>query len=86
MGSGAGKSCVIRVVRVSGTIRKAEEELVRRARIEVIRGRLAMEGEDTLWSRALLEQKDKGAATGQGGDISMRSIEDFSGEEEDNSD
>ncbi|RWQ92033.1 Rpp14/Pop5 family-domain-containing protein [Paecilomyces variotii] len=37
-GSGA-RSCVFRVVRVSGTMRKAEEEAIRRARREVVRMR-----------------------------------------------
>lgn len=43
--SGAGpggegrRGCVIRVVRVSGTMRKAEEEAIRRARREVVRVR-----------------------------------------------
>jgi ribonuclease P/MRP protein subunit POP5 len=36
-GSAERTGCVIRVVRVSGTIRKAEEEAVRRARSEIIR-------------------------------------------------
>jgi ribonuclease P/MRP protein subunit POP5 len=34
-----GKSCVFRVVRVSGTIRKAEEEAVRRARELILKAR-----------------------------------------------
>ncbi|KAL1852603.1 RNA-binding protein pop5 [Paecilomyces lecythidis] len=39
-GSGSGaRSCVFRVVRVSGTMRKAEEEAIRRARREVVRMR-----------------------------------------------
>ena len=33
---GEREACVIRVVRVSGTVRKAEEEAVRRARREII--------------------------------------------------
>ncbi|KAJ9644578.1 RNA-binding protein pop5 [Coniosporium tulheliwenetii] len=37
--------CVIHVVRVSGTIRKAEEEAIRRARESVLRVRLGMGGE-----------------------------------------
>ncbi|OCT44753.1 Ribonucleases P/MRP protein subunit POP5 [Cladophialophora carrionii] len=42
---GAGRQCVIRVVRVSGTIRKSEEELLRRARRELVRAK--MEGRST---------------------------------------
>ena len=36
-----GMECVIRVVRASGTIRKIEEELIRRARGEVTRAKRA---------------------------------------------
>lgn len=36
-GSGRERECVVRVVRVSGTMRKAEEEAVWRARGEVVR-------------------------------------------------
>lgn len=36
--------CVVRVVRVSGTIRKAEEELIRRAKRDVLRARLVQDG------------------------------------------
>jgi ribonuclease P/MRP protein subunit POP5 len=39
-----GTPCVVRVLRVSGTIRKAEEEAVRRARLLVIRVRKGQEG------------------------------------------
>lgn len=34
-----GKKCVYRVVRVSGTIRKAEEEAIRRAREMILRAK-----------------------------------------------
>jgi ribonuclease P/MRP protein subunit POP5 len=34
-----GKNCVFRVVRVSGTIRKAEEEAIRRARDMILKAR-----------------------------------------------
>jgi len=34
-----GKSCVYRVVRASGTIRKAEEEAIRRAREMILRAK-----------------------------------------------
>lgn len=36
--------CVIRVVRVSGTIKKAEEELIRRARRDIVRAKLSLDG------------------------------------------
>lgn len=34
-----GKKCIYRVVRVSGTIRKAEEEAIRRARTMMLRAK-----------------------------------------------
>jgi ribonuclease P/MRP protein subunit POP5 len=40
----AGKKCVIRVVRVSGTVKKAEEEVVRRAKREIVRAQTMMGG------------------------------------------
>lgn len=45
-----GKGCVFRVVRVSGTIRKAEEEAIRRAKEIIVKARRQMEekGESTL--------------------------------------
>ena len=66
---------VVRVVRVSGTIRKAEEEVIRRAKEIILRARTAEEG---------------AAEEGPLGDI-MRAIErgkegvvlDLEGEEED---
>ena len=41
-GRGGGRGCVIRVMRVSGTIRKVEEEAVRRARREIVRVKMEM--------------------------------------------
>ncbi|KAL2222251.1 Rpp14 family [Thermoascus aurantiacus ATCC 26904] len=38
-GSGTTRPCVFRVLRVSGTMRKAEEEAIRRARREIVRMR-----------------------------------------------
>jgi ribonuclease P/MRP protein subunit POP5 len=45
-----GRSCVFRVVRVSGTIRKAEEEAIRKAREMIMRARreLGDRGDSTL--------------------------------------
>lgn len=45
-----GKNCVFRVVRVSGTIRKAEEEAIRRAREMILKARrdLGEQSESTL--------------------------------------
>ena len=40
----AGKRCVVQVVRVSGTIRKSEEELLRRAKQDLVRAKAAEDG------------------------------------------
>lgn len=42
-----GKNCVFRVVRVSGTIRKAEEEAIRRAKEMMAKARREAEDEDS---------------------------------------
>ena len=39
-----GKNCVFQVVRVSGTIRKVEEEAIRRAREIILKARREAEG------------------------------------------
>lgn len=52
--------CVVQVARVSGTIRKSEEELVRRARREIVRAKiLGGDGEERALER-LLGGKGKG--------------------------
>lgn len=40
-----GRSCVFRVVRVSGTIRKAQEKLVSRAREMMLKAQREMDGQ-----------------------------------------
>lgn len=40
-----GRNCVFRVVRVSGTIRKAQEELVRRARDMMLKAQREIDGQ-----------------------------------------
>jgi len=40
--------CVMQVVRVSGTIKKAEEEAIRRARLSIVRARRAAAGGQTI--------------------------------------
>lgn len=55
-----GKKCVFRVVRVSGTIRKAEEEAIRRAREMILRARREL-GEQSDAALEGLLGKDKDA-------------------------
>jgi len=77
--------CVVRVVRVSGTIRKAEEELLRRARRDVVRAKLAQDGKQVPWAMGVAEQRGRGQ-TREVADLSMQSIEDLSDDEEGESD
>lgn len=78
---GGGATCVVRVVHVSGTIRKAEEELLRRAKRDVVRAKLAQDGEQMAWMTGVADRTAKGKAREEA-DISMQSIGDPSGEEE----
>lgn len=64
--------CVVQVVRVSGTIRKSEEELLRRARRDLVRAKLEGVGEDS----ALLENLVGGAGAGMLGKGKGRAIDD----------
>lgn len=50
--TGPGKPCVFRVVRVSGTIKKVEEEAIRRARLLILAAKdeATGKGSDTLSS------------------------------------
>lgn len=70
---GVGTPCVVRVVRVSGTIRKTEEELIRRARRDVVRARL------------LQEDRSLPVGPSSAGRDDMRGIEDLS-DDDDNDD
>ena len=56
---GRSGGCVIRVVRVSGTIRKAEEEAVRRARQEIVRVKMLEGGEGKTVER-MGEREEEG--------------------------
>jgi ribonuclease P/MRP protein subunit POP5 len=73
-----GKNCVFRVVRVSGTIRKAEQEAIRRARELILKAQhdLSGQGKSTLQDMFGDGKKD---ATG---DILMVDRADSDSEEE----
>ena len=71
----------MQVVRVSGTIRKAEEEAIRRARLQI---RLAQK---TSGGEATAAMKAVGNAVDAEGDLAMMNgIEDLDGEGEEESD
>lgn len=73
--------CVMQVVRVSGTIRKAEEEAIRRARLQIRLAQKSSGGEATAAVKAIDNAVDAE------GDLTMlNGIEDLNGEGEDESD
>lgn len=53
-----GRPCVFRVVRVSGTIRKVEEEAVRRAKLLVLAAKDEMAGRSSLGALGALLRSD----------------------------
>lgn len=69
-----GIPCAIQVVRVSGTIRKAEEDLIRRARRDIVKAKMLEDGHAHLGSALGPQAVEE--------DISMQSIEDLSDEED----
>lgn len=56
-----GKNCIFRVVRVSGTIRKAEEEAIRRAREMILRAKRSMGDKSGATLEAILGKSDSKA-------------------------
>ena len=77
---GQAQPCVMRVVRVSGTIRKAEEECVRRARGAILR---AKEGEGGI--EDILGVAEVGVGEGREGmvgEVVMGSGDEESGDED----
>ena len=77
----ANLPCVIQVVRVSGTIRKAEEEAIRRARLQIRLAQRTTGGEADAAVKAVDDAVDSE------GDLAMLDgIEDLDGEGEEESD
>ncbi len=77
------RACVMQVVRVSGTIRKAEEEVIKRARAAILaaRGESGEGGVDGLLG--FLGGEDGKAAVGMGGGkMSLVSEGDYEDDEE----
>ncbi|KAI9837498.1 MAG: hypothetical protein M1819_007147 [Sarea resinae] len=75
-----GEKCVFRVVRVSGTVRKAEEEVVRLARLEVLRAR--REGRDSEGTLGQILGDGNQDRKGSGGNQDVVMIEDDEEDEE----
>lgn len=77
---GRERPCVFRVLRVSGTMRKAEEEAIRRARREIVRVR-GLEEEGVLGdlvgaAGGVMEEKKGGLVSGPIEDIMDESEDD----------
>jgi ribonuclease P/MRP protein subunit POP5 len=79
-----GKNCVFRVVRVSGTIKKAEEEAIRRARDMILKAmREAGEKGDSTLDDMFGTRKGKATPeTTKDNDVSMVDRSDSEDEEE----
>lgn len=75
-----GKNCVFRVVRVSGTIKKAEEEAIRRARELILKARQEV-GEDGNSTLDNMFGGDKNAT--KDGDVLMVDRSDSEGDSDD---
>lgn len=89
-GSRVRTPCVVQVVRVSGTIRKSEEELLRRARRDVVRAKLEGNSEEAVLLEGLVGCGGKPSGSGKripapfvNTNVEEGGIEDF-GEEDDN--
>lgn len=67
-----GQKCIFRVVRVSGTIRKAEEEAIRRARETMLKARRqAGRDSDAALEKLLDSKQEKSQLRGNEADITM---------------
>lgn len=60
---GPGSPCIFRVVRVSGTIRKAEEEAIRQARLHILAAQEEAEQRMQVGSTVLASATDKDDVT-----------------------
>lgn len=78
-----GKKCVFMVVRVSGTIRKAEEEAIRRAREMILRAQREAEGGKGSTLEGIFGKSVKGEqGSREGRDAVMVDVTDGEDEEE----
>ena len=77
-----GRNCVFRVVRVSGTIRKAEEEAVRRAREMMLKARRVIGEQSDSTLDNIFGKGDGHAEAASTKDILMVDRSDSEGEEE----
>ena len=76
------RPCVMRVVRVSGTIKKAEEEAIRRARAAILRARMDDGEGSTDGLSAILDQLDQGSRSGRSEGIGSGILAGFENDDE----
>ena len=69
------RPCVLKVVRVSGTIRKAEEETIRRARADILRARREVGGGVANDLEGLLGESVEGGGEGQEGIVDLDDVD-----------
>jgi len=78
-----GKKCVFKVVRVSGTIKKSQEEVIRRAREMIVKTRREMgEQSDSALSSIFGKEVDHAKADSTTKDILMGDRSDSENDEE----
>lgn len=58
-----GRNCVFRVVRVSGSIRKSQDELIRRAREMILKAQSEAEDKGNSTLESIFGKESKGAST-----------------------
>ncbi|KAL3427403.1 Rpp14 family protein [Phlyctema vagabunda] len=81
-----GKNCVFRVIRVSGTIRKAEEEAIRRARETIVKARRELDGQSVSTLDSILGKEGSQSAHNSLNDVNMVDRSDSEEDDEDLSD
>jgi ribonuclease P/MRP protein subunit POP5 len=77
-----GKNCVFQVVRVSGTIRKAEEEAIRRSRELILKARREAEGRGDSTLKSIFGKDNNHAEAKSTKDVLMVERSDSEEEEE----
>jgi ribonuclease P/MRP protein subunit POP5 len=81
-----GRSCIFQVVRVSGTIRKAEQEAIRNAREMILRARRELGEQSDEKLDSMLGKPEKNKPSNEDADVLMVDRSDSEEEEEELSD
>ena len=81
-----GRSCIFQVVRVSGTIRKAEQEAIRNAREMILRARRELGEQSDEKLDSMFGKPEKNKPSNEDADVLMVDKSDSEEEEEELSD